>query len=43
MYTKLQIFLVIYHLLVAIVLKSGSLNLLKPPEPVQACTGISWT
>jgi len=43
MYTKLQIFLVkIYHLLVAIALKSGSLNLLEAPGPVQACTGISW-
>jgi len=42
MYIKLQIFLVrIYHLLVAIVLKSGSLNLLELPGPVQACTGIS--
>jgi len=42
MYTKLQIFLVrIYHLLVAVVLKSRSLNLLEPPEPVQARTEIS--
>jgi len=26
---------------VTIVLKSGSLNLLEPPEPVQACNGIA--
>jgi hypothetical protein len=30
-----------YHLHVPTVLKSGSLNLLEPSEPVQACTGIS--
>jgi len=28
-----------YHLHVPIVLKSGSLNLLKPSGPVQACNG----
>ena len=30
-----------YHLHVPIVLKSGSLNLLEPSEPVQACNGIA--
>ena len=30
-----------YHLLVPIVLKSGSLNLLEPSGPVQACNGIA--
>ena len=30
-----------YHLHVLIVLKSGSLNLLEPPGPVQACNGIA--
>jgi hypothetical protein len=30
-----------YHLYVPIVLKSGSLNLLEPPGPVQACNGIA--
>jgi hypothetical protein len=30
-----------YHLHVPIVLKSGSLNLLEPLEPVQACNGIA--
>jgi len=30
-----------YHLHVPIVLKSGSLNLLKPSEPVQACNGMA--
>jgi len=29
-----------YHLHVLIVLKSGSLNLLEPSGPVQACNGI---
>ena len=31
-----------YKLHVPIVLKSGSLNLLEPPGPVQACNGIAW-
>jgi len=31
-----------YHLHVLIVLKSGSLNLLEPSEPVQACNGIAF-
>ena len=31
----------IYHFHVPIVLKSGSLSLLEPSEPVQGCTGIS--
>ena len=30
-----------YHLHVPTVLKSGSLNLLEPSGPVQACNGIS--
>ena len=30
-----------YHLHVPIVLKSGTLNLLEPSWPVQACTGIA--
>jgi hypothetical protein len=30
-----------YHLHVPIVLKSGSLNLLEPPGPLQACDGIA--
>ena len=30
-----------YHLHVPIVLKSGSLNLLKPSGPLQACNGIA--
>jgi len=30
-----------YHLNVPIVLKSGSLNLLEPSGPVQACNGIA--
>jgi hypothetical protein len=30
-----------YHLHVPIVLKSGSLNLLEPSGPVQACNGIA--
>jgi len=30
-----------YHLHVPIVLKSGSLNLLEPPGPVQASNGIA--
>ena len=30
------------HLHVTIVLKSGSLNLLEPSGPVQACTGIAF-
>jgi hypothetical protein len=30
-----------YHLHVPIVLKSGSLNLLEPYGPVQACNGIA--
>jgi len=30
-----------YHLCVPIVLKSGSLNLLEPSGPVQACIGIA--
>ena len=30
-----------YHYLMPIVMKSGSLNLLEPSEPVQACNGIS--
>jgi hypothetical protein len=30
-----------YHLHVPIVLKSGSLNLLEPSGPVEACTGIA--
>jgi len=30
-----------YHLYVLIVLKSGSLNLLEPSGPVQACNGIA--
>jgi len=30
-----------YHLHVIIVLKSGSLNLLEPSGPVQACNGIA--
>jgi hypothetical protein len=30
-----------YHLNVSIVLKSGSLTLLKPSRPVQACNGIA--
>ena len=30
-----------YHLQVSIVLKSGSLNLLEPSGPVQACNGIA--
>jgi len=29
------------HLHVLIVFKSGSLNLLEPSEPAQACTGIA--
>jgi len=32
-----------YHVRVPIVLKSGSLNLLEPSEPVQACNGIAFT
>jgi len=32
-----------YHLHLSSVLKSGSLNLLEPSEPVQACTGITLT
>jgi hypothetical protein len=41
MYTELQIFLVsIYQIHGAIVLKSGSPNLLKPTMPVQAGTKI---
>jgi hypothetical protein len=31
-----------YHLHVTIVMKSGSLNLLEPSGPVQACTGIYY-
>ena len=31
-----------YHLHVPIVLKSGSLNLLEPSGPVQACNGIAF-
>jgi hypothetical protein len=34
-------FIYIYHLYVLIVLKSGSLNLLEPSGPVQACNGIA--
>jgi hypothetical protein len=30
-----------YHHRVPIILKSGSLNLLEPPEPVQACNAIA--
>jgi hypothetical protein len=30
-----------YHLYVPFVLKSGSLNLMKPYGPVQACNGIA--
>ena len=30
-----------YYLYVPIALKSGSLNLLEPPGPVQACNGIA--
>jgi hypothetical protein len=30
-----------YHLQVPTVLQSGSLNLLEPSRPVQACTGIA--
>ena len=30
-----------YHLNVLIVLKSGSLNLLEPSGPVQACNGVA--
>ena len=30
-----------YHLHVPIVLKSGNLNALEPPGPVQACNGIA--
>ena len=30
-----------YHIHVAIVLKSGSLNLLEPPGPVQVCNGFA--
>jgi len=30
-----------YHIHVPIVLKSGSLNLLEPSGPVQACNGIA--
>jgi hypothetical protein len=30
-----------YHIHVQIFLKSGSLNLLEPSGPVQACTGIA--
>ena len=32
-----------YHLLVPIVLKSGSLNLLEPSRSVQACNGIAFS
>jgi len=32
-----------YHLHVPTVLKSGSLNLLEPSGPVQACNGIALT
>jgi hypothetical protein len=32
-----------YHLHVPTVLKSGSLNLLEPSGPVQACNGIGFT
>ena len=32
-----------YHPQVLTVLKSGSLNLLEPSGPVQACNGIAWT
>jgi hypothetical protein len=31
-----------YHLHVPIVVKSGSVNLLEPSGPVQACTGIAF-
>jgi hypothetical protein len=31
-----------YHLHVPTVLKSGSINLLEPSGPVQACNGIAW-
>jgi hypothetical protein len=31
-----------YHIHVPVVLKSGSLNLLEPSEPVQACNGIAF-
>jgi len=31
-----------YHLHVPIVLKSGSLNLLEPSGPVQACNGMAF-
>jgi hypothetical protein len=32
-----------HHLHVPIVLKSGSLNILEPSGPIQACTGISFS
>ena len=31
-----------YHLPVSIVLQSGSLNLLEPSGPIQACNGIAF-
>jgi len=41
LYNTLLIYFNVYHLHVTIVLKSGSLNLLEPSGPVQACNEIA--